>query len=440
MTPELPVDVKVVRWSKTRHAPEVSEFLRRPAFNEQAENVAKQVLEDIRKEGDSAVARYIARYDGASLTPDKFRVTTEEMKAAIGAVDDDFKRAATESHRRIMRFAEAGLRKDWTISTPKGGVLGEQFVPLTRVGAYIPGGAAPLASTALMTVTLARVASVPEIVACTPADRSGKVNPYLLYALGLAGAVEIYKIGGAQAIGAMAYGTATIRKVQKIVGPGGPYVTAAKRLVYGIVDLDLVAGPSEIAILADDSALPAYVAADLLSQAEHGTGHEKALLVTPSTKLAEAVKQELVRQMETLKRQEALRKVLADGLLLVVVDNLDAGMELCNLFAPEHMEILTAEPRRWAKKARNAGALFLGAYTPESAGDFVAGPSHVLPTGGTAAVFSGLTVEDFRKRTSLISLTRADLMSLVSTIEAFGRVEQLDAHARSAKIRFEKTG
>ena len=260
----------------------------------------------------------------------------------------------------------------------------------------------------------------------------------MLFRSDLAGATEIYKIGGIQAIGAMAYGTQTIRKVQKIVGPGGPYVTAAKRLAYGDVDLDMIAGPSEIAVLADETAPPPYVAADLLSQAEHGTGQEKALLVTPSARLAEAVQAELGKQAETLPRREAVGRVLAEGTLLVVVDNLDVGMDLCNQFGPEHLEILTREPRRWVQKVRSAGAVFLGVCTPECAGDFVAGPSHVLPTGGTAAVFSGLTVDSFRRRTSVIGFTRADLIEVLPVIEQFGRVEQLDAHVRSAKIRFEK--
>jgi histidinol dehydrogenase len=235
----------------------------------------------------------------------------------------------------------------------------------------------------------------------------------------------------------MAYGTRTIPKVQKIVGPGGPYVTAAKRRVYGDVALDMVAGPSEIAVLADDAAQAAFVAADLLSQAEHGTGAEKALLVTPSRKLAEAVRDELLQQTETLSRKEQIRQVLARGTLIVVVDKLDDGMELCNRFAPEHLELHVREPRRWVEKVHSAGAVFVGAWTPESAGDFVAGPSHVLPTGGTAAMFSGLTVEDFRRRTSVITFTRADLKDVLPVIEAFGRVEGLDAHARSATIRFE---
>ena len=439
MSAEKTVQVKIVKWSPSRPSDVVSAFLNRPAFAPEAETVAREALAQIRERGDEAVAEYVRKYDGSDLPAGNFAVSQEERKAALETVDADFKRAAMETYKRVQRFAQAGLRKDWTIPTPKGGLVGEQFVPLARVGVYIPGGAAPLASTALMTVTLARVAGVLEIVACTPADRNGKVNPYLLYALDLAGTNEIYKIGGIQAVGAMAYGTKSIRKVQKIVGPGGPYVTAAKRMVYGDVDLDMVAGPSEIAILADDTAPAEFVAADLLSQAEHGTGYEKTLLVTPSERLALEVQKALVRQAETLSRREAINKVLAQGSLLVVVDNLDVGMELCNQFAPEHFEILTEEPRRWVKKVKTAGAVFVGSWTPECAGDFVAGPSHVLPTGGTAAIFSGLTVDTFRKRTSVISFTRADLQDVVPTITAFGRVEQLDAHARSAKIRFEKS-
>lgn len=432
------MDIKTTRWSGDNSSPEMERFLRRPAIDPAAEKKARRVLEEIRQQGDEAVVRFVREFDGAALEPAGLAVAAEERKAALAQVDVDFKRAATEAYRRIVRFAQAGLRKDWTIATPKGGVLGEQYVPLARVGCYVPAGAAPLASTALMTVTLARVADVREVVACSPAGKDGALDPYLLYSLDLAGATEIYKVGGIQAIGAMAYGTATIRKVQKIVGPGGPYVTAAKRLVYGEVDLDMIAGPSEIAILADDTAPAEYVAADLLSQAEHGTGHEKALLVTPSGRLAEAVRKELVRQAAGLSRREAVKKVLEEGTLLVVVDHLDAGMELCNRFAPEHLEIMTREPRRWVPKVRAAGAVFTGDWTPESAGDFVAGPSHVLPTGGTAALFSGLSVDSFRRRSSVISLTRADLQDVLPVIEAFGRVERLDAHARSARIRFEQ--
>jgi histidinol dehydrogenase len=288
-----------------------------------------------------------------------------------------------------------------------------------------------------MTLTLAKVAGVKELVACSPANKDGKINPYVLYALDLAGATEIYKVGGIQAIGAMAYGTRLIPKVQKIVGPGGPYVTAAKRQVYGDVALDMVAGPSEIAILCDSSANPAHVAADLLSQAEHGTGLEKAMLITSSQRLAEQVRAELLKQAELLTRHEPIREVQRNGTLLVVVKSLAEGMKLANLFAPEHMELIVKNPDRWVDSVVSAGALFIGEWTPESVGDFAAGPSHVLPTGGTAAYFSGLTVEDFRRRISLIRYDRKDLEEALPVVEAFGRIETLDGHVRSATIRFD---
>jgi histidinol dehydrogenase len=278
---------------------------------------------------------------------------------------------------------------------------------------------------------------VKELVACSPAGTDGKLNPYIIYALDLAGATEIYKIGGVHAIGAMAYGTRSIAKVRKIVGPGGPYVTAAKRQVYGDVALDMVAGPSEIAVLCDGSANPAHVAADLLSQAEHGTGSEKSLLVTTSQKQAEAIRAEVLKQAKTLSRSGPINTVLSRGMLLVVVGSMADGMKLCNLFAPEHMELIVRNPVKWVGKVTNAGALFIGEWTPEAVGDFVAGPSHVLPTGGTAAYFSGLTVEDFRRRMSLIQFTKADLEETLPVVEAFGRIETLDGHARSASIRFE---
>ena len=427
----------MAKWSSEHRPATVTAFFKRPAIDASAEILARNVLVEIKADGDAAVVKYARRFDGASLLPGRFRVRPAELKAARKQVDAEFVAAARESHRRIMAFARAGLRKNWTMSSPQGGMIGEQFVPLNRVGVYIPGGMAPLVSTALMTATLARVAGVPEIVACSPVGASLKMHPYILFVLELAGATEIYKIGGIQAIGAMAYGTATIPKVQKITGPGGPYVTAAKCCVYGDVGLDLVAGPSEIAVLADDSAAPNMVAADLLSQAEHGTGYEKCLLVTTSSRLAEQVRTDLIRQVENLSRRDAIGRVLTEGTLIVVVNHLNDGMELCNLFAPEHLEIIVREPRVWLKRVKNAGAIFVGSCTPECVGDFAAGPSHVLPTGGTAAMFSGLTADDFRKRSSIIAYTRADLKEALPIVEAFGRVEGLDAHARSARVRFD---
>jgi histidinol dehydrogenase len=260
----------------------------------------------------------------------------------------------------------------------------------------------------------------------------------LLHALQQAGATEIYKVGGIQAVGLMAFGTRRVRPVQKIVGPGNAYVTAAKRQVFGYVAIDQVAGPSEIAVLADASANPAWVAADLLSQAEHGSGHERALLATDSAKLAAAVQAELDAQIPKLSRAALVRRVLPRGVLLVVTPDLDAAVELCNRFAPEHLELMVRQPRRVLPRLRAAGAIFVGGWTPEPAGDFAAGPSHVLPTGGAARMFSGLTVEDFRRRSSVIEYTRRDLAAALPVIEAFGAVEGLDAHARSATIRFVK--
>ena len=427
----------IVKWGTDRKYKKVEDFLLRPSVENQAMEVAQRVLSDIREFGDKAVIDYARRFDKSNISNRRIRVTPEEIAEAKRLVSAEFKTAATEAHKRISEFSKNGLRDDWEMETAQGGMLGEKFLPYDRVGAYIPGGSAPLASTALMTLTLAKVAGVKELVACSPANAEGKLNPYILYALDLAGATEIYKVGGIQAIGAMAYGTRLIPKVRKIVGPGGPYVTAAKRQVYGDVALDMVAGPSEIAVLCDTSANPAHVAADLLSQAEHGTGSEKSLLITTSQKQAEAIRAEVLKQAELLSRSEPIYEVLRNGMLLVVVKSLADGMRLCNLFAPEHMELIVKNPEKWVDKVVNAGALFIGEWTPESVGDFAAGPSHVLPTGGTAAYFSGLTVEDFRRRMSLIQYTKADLEEALPVVEAFGNVETLDGHVRSATIRFE---
>jgi histidinol dehydrogenase len=428
----------IVKWGTDKKYKKVDDFLLRPAVEAKAMEVAARILADVKERGDKAVIECARLYDGANISTRRIRVTPEEISAARKQVDSDFKKAVAEAHRRITEFSRNGLRDDWNMKTPGGGMLGEKFVPFDRVGAYIPGGAAPLASTALMTLTLARVAGVRELVACSPANAEGKLNPYIIYALDAAGATEIYKVGGVHAIGAMAYGTKSIGKVRKIVGPGGPYVTAAKRQVYGDVALDMVAGPSEIAVLCDSSANPAYVAADLLSQSEHGTGSEKAMLITTSQKQAEAVRAQVLRQAQTLSRLEPVTQVLEKGMLLVVVKDLAEGMKLCNRFAPEHMELMVKSPEKWVDRVENVGALFIGEWTPEAVGDFTAGPSHVLPTGGTAAYFSGLTVEDFRRRVSLIQFTREDLKETLPVVEAFGRIETLDGHARSASIRFEQ--
>ena len=431
--------VRIVEWSAQRpQSRYVTKFLERSAFPEEAEKAAAEVLAAIRKDGDKAVAQYVEKFEGAKLTPKKFRVTDAELAAAEAKVSPALKKAVKDAYNRVMKFSKASLKSPWTMKTPKGGSAGEFYSPMDRVGVYVPGGTAPLASTSVMTVTLAKAAGVKEIVACTPAGPTGTPNPVLLYALKLAGATEVYRVGGIQAIGLMAFGTKTVKKVQKIVGPGNAFVTAAKRQVYGYVGIDQVAGPSEIAVLADGTVDAKWVAADLLSQAEHGSGWEKSLLVTQSAAFAEEVKKEMFAQTETLSRKALIQRVFdRDGVLFCVTPTLEEGLELVNRFAPEHFEIMCKDALRLMKGVRAAGAVFAGGWTPESAGDFVAGPSHVLPTGGAANMFNGLTPDDFRRRHSYVAFTRGDLAETKATIEAFAQVEGLDAHGRAASIRFE---
>ncbi len=431
--------VRTVEWSVSKpQSARVTKFLERSAFPEEAEKAAAEVLAAIRAEGDAAVARYVEKLEGAKPAPRPFRVSDAELAAAEAAVPPALKRAVKDAYARVMKFSKASMKKPWSMRTPCGGSAGEFLSPMDRVGVYVPGGTAPLASTSVMTVTLARAAGVKEIVACTPAGATGTPNPVLLYALRLAGATEVYRVGGIQAIGMMAFGTRTVKKVQKIVGPGNAFVTAAKRQVYGYVGIDQVAGPSEIAVLADGTVPARWVAADLLSQAEHGSGWEKSLFVTQSAEFAEEVLRELLEQTKTLSRRKLIERVFdRDGVLLCVTPTLEEGLELVNRFAPEHFEIMCRDAKRLMKGVRSAGAVFAGAWTPESAGDFVAGPSHVLPTGGAANMFNGLTPDDFRRRHSFVAFTKADLAETRSTIEAFAAVEGPDAHGRAATIRFE---
>ena len=430
--------MKIEKWSVKKSSRAVNAFLARSAFSPETEAAAAKVLADVRKRGNAAVLEATAKFDHAEFGAGKMRVSKRELAAAAKKVPEHIKASVELAYERVRNFAEAGLREAWYCKTPAGGYVGEFYSPMDRVGVYVPGGTAPLASTAIMTATFASVAGVEEIVACTPCAADGSVNPVTLYALQRAGATEIYRIGGIQSIGMMAYGTETVKKVRKIVGPGNAYVTAAKRQVYGEVSIDQVAGPSEIAVLADETANPAWVAADLLSQAEHGSGHEKALLVCTSEVVAQAVCAELLAQMKTLSRAAMVQRVLdAGGIMLVTVPDTVQGMELVNRFAPEHFEIHTKDYDDLIPLVRAAGAVFIGPYTPESAGDFVAGPSHVLPTGGAALMFNGLTVDDFRLRHSFVKFTKKELKETLPAIKTFAEVEGLDAHGRSATIRFE---
>ena len=429
--------IAIENWSPGTPSRRIAAFLRREAFPEAAEKAASETLADIRARGDAAVADAVARFEGnPNLRPRDFRIPESELASAASATPPAIRRAVRDAWRRVLRFAKAGLRKDWKIRTPHGGFEGEFFTPMERVGVYVPGGTAPLASTAVMTATLARAAGVKDIVVCTPGGRTGAVNPVLLYALKLAGATSVYRVGGIQAIGMMAFGTKSCPKVLKIAGPGNAFVTAAKRQVYGHVAIDQVAGPSEIAVLADGSVDPAWVAADLLSQAEHGSGYEKSLLVTDSRRYAEAVRKELLRLKSEMAREIMVDRVISSGgILFAVAGSLEDGLELVNRFAPEHLELMCRGAGALLKKVRNAGAVFAGPWTPESAGDFVAGPSHVLPTGGAARMFGGLTADDFRCRHSFVSFARGDLEETAPTIAAFAETEGLDGHGRAASIR-----
>ena len=422
--------IPILDWSPADPTAQVEAFLRRPPFDERAEAAAATCLADIRARGLDAVLDACRAFDHADLTPETIRVTEAELDAADAACDDDVKAAIRLAATRVHAFAKAGLRDDWDIHTFNGGRLGERFHPMDRVGVYIPGGTAPLASTSIMTVVLAKAAGVREIVACTPARDGTAVSAPLLHA-------EIYRVGGIQSIGMMAYG-AGIRPVELIAGPGNAYVTAAKRQVYGTVAIDQVAGPSEICVLADRAGNPKWIAADLLSQAEHGSGLEKSLLVTDSRDFAQAVHAQVLDQLARRGRRAIIERMLANGgMLLAVVPNLDDGVLLCNRFAAEHLELQVADAEAVLPKITCAGAVFVGYWTPESAGDFVAGPSHVLPTGGAARMFSGLTAETFRRRSSFVEFTQKDLAETRKAIETFGALEGLDGHAYAATARFE---
>lgn len=405
-------------------------------FDPQIEQRTRAIIEAVRERGDEALLEFTARFDGARLTVEQLPVAKAELLAASLKADDTLRAAVAEADRNVAAFARRSRRRGWQGRNAHGGLVGEKFDPFRRVGIYIPGGTAPLVSTALMTVTLARVAGCPEIVVCTPCDAAGRVNPALLFAAAKAGATELYRVGGAQAIAALALGTATIRPVQKIFGPGNAYVVAAKRLLFGQVAIDLLPGPSEVLVLADDSANPRHAAADLLAQAEHGSGHERVWLVTTSGQVLDAVRREIGRQLPGLSRRAYIERALQHNGWLIQVRTPAEAIDLANRLAPEHCEILMRRPEQVAAAIHTAGAIFLGPWSPTVLGDYVAGPSHVLPTGGAGASFAGLTVDQFQRRTSLVRYDRRSLRKALPGVRAFARLEGLDAHERSAGSRF----
>jgi histidinol dehydrogenase len=392
------------------------------------------IIDTVRSGGDKAVADFANKFDNASLSPDSLAVPPDVVAAAAKSVPSKVKKALKASCRNVVAFAKRSLRKGWHMKNEQGAVVGESYQPFQRVGIYVPGGTAPLISTVIMTVTLAKAAGVPEIVVCSPCGPDGRINDAMLYALQLAGATEIYRIGGAHAIAALTFGTESIRPVDKIMGPGNKFVVEAKRQLFGAVAIDLLPGPSEIMVLADDSARPDFIAADLLAQAEHGRD-SKVLLATPSLKLLRAVEKEVARLLDLLPRADIARASLESGGYLVHIKDLNQGVAIANAWAPEHLSLVVRNDRKLIPLIRTSGAIFVGNYSPVAAGDFLAGPSHTLPTGGAGKSFPGLTVDQFQRRTSIVRLNRSALRKSEPFISTFSEIEGLAAHGLSASIR-----
>jgi histidinol dehydrogenase len=395
------------------------------------------ILADVRVRGDEAISYYAAKFDGAKLRGRDFRIPLAEIKAAAKRLPAAEAKALAAARDSIVAFNERGLPEAWMAKNKHGALVGEKFDPIRRVGLYVPGGEVPLVSTVLMTAALAKIARCPEIAVFTPSDADGKVAPAMLAALDLLGIDEVYRIGGVQAVGAMAYGTTTIPAVDKIFGPGNAYVCEAKRQVFGTTGVDLLPGPSEVMIIADETAKLSYVAADLLAQAEHGSGRERIYLVATSANLIANVGSELRTQLQVLGRAEKTQRVLEAGFLAIEVKSAAQAAEIANYVAPEHLELLVADAtaKQLTQSITTAGAIMVGQYTPTALGDFVAGPSHVLPTGRAGRFFSGLRVTDFLRRTSIIHYDRASVKKAEPIVAAISGMERLDAHGRSVRIR-----
>lgn len=401
------------------------------------ESTVQEILDHVKAEGDQALFDYTQKFDGVTITEDTFRVTKEEIEEAYEQVDAHLVEIIRKSLKNIKEYHEKQVRYSWFDSKPDGTLLGQKVTALERVGVYVPGGKAVYPSSVLMNIVPAKVAGVDRIIMTTPPGKDGKVYPITLVAANEAGVDEVYKVGGAQAIGALAYGTKSIKKVDKIVGPGNIFVALAKKAVYGHVSIDSIAGPSEILVLADETANPRYVAADLLSQAEHDE-MASAILITTSESLAEKVSEEVDGFVKVLSRGEIIQKSLDSYGYILVADNMEDAIATVNEIASEHLEIVTKNPFDTMTRIRNAGAIFLGEYSSEPLGDYFAGPNHVLPTNGTAKFFSPLSVDDFVKKSSIISYSREALELVHKDIEDFATAEKLTAHANSIAVRFEK--
>lgn len=428
--------MRILRYTDATYADALCRLNRRAEASDRVRDVVAAVIADIRQNGDKALLELTQKFDGASLTADQLEVSPQEVAVAVASLTPEVRAALDASLRNVTTFAQQSLRKDWSMINEQGAEVGEVYHPFERVGVYVPGGTAPLVSTAIMTVAIAAAAGVPEIVVCSPCGKDGKVNANLLAALSLAGATEIYRVGGSQAIAAMAFGTETIKSVTKIFGPGNSYVVEAKRQVFGVVSVDLLPGPSEVMVLADSSANPAFVAADLLAQAEHGKDSGVAFL-TDDEALLNAVVGQVETQGQKLKRQEMVRSVLDKECFLMLVPTLEEGAEIVNNYAPEHLSLITSREQDILPLIRTAGAIFLGNYSPVAVGDFLAGPSHTLPTGGAGKSFPGLTVDMFQKRTSIVRLSKEACAKSEPIVRVFSEIEGLDAHGLSVSVRGE---
>ena len=428
--------MKVIRYTDMDYAEAVRALDRRAVPAETTRQTVEAIIKDVRDRGDEALFDLTARFDGADLRGGGLAVTDDEIAEARRAADDDLKSAVAATLANVRFFARQSLRQNWKATNREGAEVGEVFHPLGRVGIYVPGGTAPLVSTALMTVPYAVEAGVPEIVVTTPCGRDGKVNAALLYALSEAGATEIHKAGGAQAIAALAFGTATIGAVEKIYGPGNSFVVEAKRQVFGAAGIDLLPGPSEVLVLADSTARPDWIAADLLAQAEHGKDSQ-IVFITDSEDLLQEVISAIGLQAATLSRQAPLQAVLDHCAFAVLERSMNEAVRMVNAFAPEHLSLVVADPEALLPALRTCGAIYVGPYSAVAVGDFLAGPSHELPTGGAGKAFPGLTADMFQRRTSVVRLDRESVRASWPAVRTFARVEGLDAHGRSVECRTE---
>lgn len=429
--------MRIVALDKESKQSILNDLLKRSPNNySQYESTVNQIIDRVRAEGDRALFDYTLQFDQFTLTAENIRVTKEEIAEAYTQMDENLIDVIRQSAENIRAFHQKQLRNSWFDAKPDGTILGMKITAIERAGVYVPGGKAAYPSSVLMNVIPAKVAGVDEIIMTTPPGKDGKVNPGTLVAADIAGVDTIYKVGGAQAIAAMAFGTESVPKVDKITGPGNIFVALAKKAVYGYVSIDSIAGPSEILVLADETATPRYVAADLLSQAEHDE-LASAILITTSKELAEKVSEEVDGFVKVLERAPIIQKSLDNYGYILLADNMEDAIDTANAIASEHLEIITKNPFDTMTRIRNAGAIFLGEYASEPLGDYFAGPNHILPTNGTARFFSPVNVDDFIKKTSIISYSREALEKVHNQIETFAKSEGLTAHANSIKVRFE---